>query len=160
MNKSSLLGIIAAVVVFLASILTATDERGIFLDPHGILIVIGGTLAASMICFPVKTVVSMVKVVFHRILGKNKMAVKNSIHEIVELSKGQRTNPKYLVENVDNIENPSAVVGYRDGDVWYNATGLEISDPTLLADAAGGKIAPYLINPDDATNRNVKMDAF
>jgi outer membrane receptor protein involved in Fe transport len=61
---------------------------------------------------------------------------------------------------VDNIENPSAVVGYRDGDVWYNATGLEISDPTLLADAAGGKIAPYLINPDDAKNGNVKMDAF
>ncbi|MCH2535323.1 MAG: MotA/TolQ/ExbB proton channel family protein [Bdellovibrionales bacterium] len=106
MNKSSMLGIVAAVVVFLASILTATDQWAIFLDPHGILIVIGGTLAASMICFPVKTVIGMVKVVFYRILGKNKMAVKNTIEEIVELSKGQRTNPKHLVENVDNIENP------------------------------------------------------
>jgi hypothetical protein len=61
---------------------------------------------------------------------------------------------------VDDIENPSAVVGYRDGDVWYNANGLVISDPTLLAEAAGGKIAPYLINPDDAKNGNIKMDAF
>jgi outer membrane receptor protein involved in Fe transport len=61
---------------------------------------------------------------------------------------------------VDDIENPSAVVGYRDGDVWYNANGLVISDPTLLAEAAGGKIAPYLINPDDAKNGNIQMDAF
>ena len=61
---------------------------------------------------------------------------------------------------VDDIENPSAVVGYRDGDVWYNADGLVISDPTLLAEAAGGKIAPYLINPDDAKNGDIKMDAF
>ena len=61
---------------------------------------------------------------------------------------------------VDDIENPSAVVGYRNGDVWYNADGLVISDPSLLAEAAGGKIAPYLTNPSDAINGNIKMDAF
>jgi outer membrane receptor protein involved in Fe transport len=61
---------------------------------------------------------------------------------------------------VDDVENPSAIVGYRDGDDWYNASGLEISDPTLLAEAAGGKIAPYLQNPDNAKKGNVKMDAF
>ena len=61
---------------------------------------------------------------------------------------------------VDDIENPSAVVGYRNGDVWYNADGLVISDPTLLAEAAGGKIAPYLKNPNDAINGDIKMDAF
>ena len=61
---------------------------------------------------------------------------------------------------VDDIENPSAVVGYRDGDIWYNSDGLIISDPTLLAEAAGGKIAPYLKNPNDAKNGDIKMDAF
>ena len=65
-----------------------------------------------------------------------------------------------FVVYVDDIENPSAIVGYRDGDDWYNASGLEISDPTLLAEAAGGKIAPYLQNPDDAKKGNIKMDAF
>jgi len=47
---------------------------------------------------------------------------------------------------VDDVDNPSAIVGYRnnDGDTWYNAEGLVISDPSLLAEAAGGKIAPYL----------------
>ena len=63
---------------------------------------------------------------------------------------------------VDDIENPSAIVGYRDNmdDTWYNAEGLEISDPNLLAEAAGGKIAPYLKNPEDAKKGIVSMDAF
>lgn len=63
---------------------------------------------------------------------------------------------------VDDIENPSAVVGYRNnnGDIWYNSDGLQISDPTLLAEAAGGKIAPYLINPTNAKSGVVTMDAF
>ena len=62
---------------------------------------------------------------------------------------------------VDDIENPSAVVGYRNGDIWYNADGLVISDPSLLAEAAGGKIAPYLINPDDALDGgDININAF
>tara|TARA_B100000902_G_scaffold39610_1_gene47137 strand:- start:2069 stop:5791 length:3723 start_codon:yes stop_codon:yes gene_type:complete len=44
----------------------------------------------------------------------------------------------------DDVANPSTIVGYRDGDDWYDATGRQISDPTLLSEAAGGAIAPYL----------------
>ena len=59
---------------------------------------------------------------------------------------------------VDNIESPSAIVGYRDGSNWYNAEGIQISDPTLLAEAAGGSIAPYLINPKDAKKGIINVD--
>ena len=67
-----------------------------------------------------------------------------------------------FVVYVDDIENPSSVVGYRNntGDIWYNAEGLQISDPTLLAEAAGGKISPYLTNPSNAKAGVVTMDAF
>ena len=39
-----------------------------------------------------------------------------------------------FVVYVDDIENPSSEVGYRNntGDIWYNAEGLQISNPTLL----------------------------
>jgi len=57
-----------------------------------------------------------------------------------------------------SAESPTTV-GYRDGDVWYNADGLQISDPTLLAEAAGGKIAPYLTDKE-APSKNVNMNAF
>jgi outer membrane receptor protein involved in Fe transport len=51
---------------------------------------------------------------------------------------------------VDDISDPNAIVGYRNNidDTWYNSDGLQISDPSLLAEAAGGKIAPYLIEPE------------
>jgi len=47
---------------------------------------------------------------------------------------------------VNDRENPSAIVGYHDNinDNWYNASGIEIFDPAYLAEAAGGKLAPYL----------------
>ena len=61
---------------------------------------------------------------------------------------------------VDDFENPSSVVGYRNGDVWYNADGLVISDPTLLAEAAGGKIAPYLKDAEAAKAGEINIKAF
>ncbi len=63
---------------------------------------------------------------------------------------------------VDDISNASTIVGYRNGSNWYNADGLEISDPSLLAEAAGGKIAPYLTDQsiiDDSLGR-VNISAF
>ena len=63
---------------------------------------------------------------------------------------------------VDDIVDPSTIVGYRDNsnDNWYNADGLQISDPSLLAEAAGGKISPYLIDAASAKQGIVSMDAF
>lgn len=46
---------------------------------------------------------------------------------------------------VDDVRSPSEVRGYRSGDVWYNAQGIEISDPALLESITG--ISPYLVDP-------------
>ena len=61
---------------------------------------------------------------------------------------------------VNQASGPTAVVGYRDGDQWYNAIGNEISDPSVLADLSDGKITPYLINPDDAADNIINVNAF
>jgi hypothetical protein len=45
----------------------------------------------------------------------------------------------------NDIEEPTGILGYRDGDIWYNSQGVEISDPSVLE--AGGNIAPILVNP-------------
>lgn len=54
-----------------------------------------------------------------------------------------------FVVYVSDKENPSPekVVGYRDGDTWYNKDGVLITNPTVLHSATG--IAPYLVNPKD-----------
>jgi hypothetical protein len=55
-----------------------------------------------------------------------------------------------FVVYVDDIRNPTAIQGYRDGDNWYNAQGTLVTDP-FTSVAAGGKINPYLsVDPDDA----------
>jgi hypothetical protein len=61
---------------------------------------------------------------------------------------------------VNDINDPTAINGYRrdNGDgtsTWYNASGVEITDPQLIYTASG--VAPYLI--DDPTE-DIKADAF
>ena len=46
---------------------------------------------------------------------------------------------------VDNIQNPSKIVGYRDEKIWFDAQGTEIEDPSILT--ADGRVQPYLIDP-------------
>jgi hypothetical protein len=52
---------------------------------------------------------------------------------------------------VNDILDPSGsgVKGYRDGDVWYDAQGVEVSDPSVLRTGTG--IAPYLLDPEQET---------
>lgn len=47
---------------------------------------------------------------------------------------------------VNDLQNPTAIVGYREGTTWYNAQGTEITDPSTLRTGTG--IAPYLLDPD------------
>lgn len=36
-----------------------------------------------------------------------------------------------------------SVIGYRDGEQWYDSKGAEVSDPTILT-GSSGKVTPYL----------------
>jgi len=47
---------------------------------------------------------------------------------------------------VNDINNPTDIIGFRDESTWYNASGTEVDDPTLLYTATG--IAPYLVDAD------------
>jgi len=106
MNISSILGIVAAIVVLLGALFTTTSNWGVFLDAHAILIVIGGTLAASMICFPFQKLVTLSKVFFKKVLGQYKDKHEVVIYEIVDLAKGYRDNNNYLTEKVGQIKTP------------------------------------------------------
>src|SRR5690606_8023475 len=53
--------------------------------------------------------------------------------------------------------NPTAFNGFRSGDTWYNAQGVEVSDPTELRAPTG--IAP-LLKQVDAYGTDLTQDAF
>ncbi len=56
---------------------------------------------------------------------------------------------------VNSIDNITEVVGYRNGNVWYNALGQEINDPTVLDKGSG--ISPWLTDP---TQKRVNTNSF
>ncbi len=58
---------------------------------------------------------------------------------------------------IDNIEEPGAVRGYRDGDDWYDANGTFLSDPQQLN--IGVATFPYLTKRSDFEPSQGGLDA-
>ena len=54
-NLSTLFGIAGAGVVLWYGVLAGTVRKDIFVDPHALILVLGGTLAAALIAFPMST---------------------------------------------------------------------------------------------------------
>lgn len=64
---------------------------------------------------------------------------------------------------VDNKDNPTKAVGFRNGDTWYNAAGTVVTDPN--ASLASGvtvnsEINPYLVDPIAANNKQLSSNVF
>ncbi|MDR0363790.1 MAG: carboxypeptidase regulatory-like domain-containing protein [Bacteroidales bacterium] len=51
----------------------------------------------------------------------------------------------YVVYIHDATSNNKQITGFRNGNTWYNADGIEINDPNQIASAKG--IIPFLENP-------------
>ena len=58
---------------------------------------------------------------------------------------------------VNDLNDPTSINGFRSGDTWYNADGVEIPDPRAIATASG--IAPLLKDPTKV-GENLTSDAF
>jgi chemotaxis protein MotA len=106
MNFSTALGFIGAATVFLHSVLTSTDNREIFLNEHGIVIVMGGTFAAASICFPVGKIFKLGLVAFKKMLFGNHPNYPEVIKYIIELGDKSRTDPGFLKKEVETVKNP------------------------------------------------------
>lgn len=103
MNFSSLFGITLGLLVLGFAIFDSSKNTEIFLNSHAIAIVIGGTLAATLISFPLRTILTLVKVFVRQIFAPRGRAFQQVIQEIVGLAKGHRSDPQYLANNVTKI---------------------------------------------------------
>ena len=72
-------------------------------------------------------------------------AKEASVNGELGFDKPDNIGDDYLVY-VDKITDPTKVVGYRNGDNWFNNDGIEILDPTDLD--VGNGVSPYLADPD------------
>ena len=60
-----------------------------------------------------------------------------------------------FVVYVNKPNERTSIVGYRDGNTWYNENGVVINDPTVIGMGSGS--APWLKNPDQM---NVDKESF
>lgn len=61
-----------------------------------------------------------------------------------------------FVVYIDNVNDPKAIMGYRSGSTWYDATGTFTLDPETALNAGNG-IAPYLVDPAKAGQLDASM---
>lgn len=106
MNFSSAIGLVIAIAVLGFGTMTATSNWKIFFDLHAILIVIGGTAAATLICFPLSTVRTLFTVFIKKILGKFSGTHGVLIQEIVSIAKGYRDDANFVKNNIQGVKYP------------------------------------------------------
>jgi len=94
MNFSALLGLVAAFGVFIVTMVTSTKEYNVFLDYHAFLIVMGGTVAVSLLSFSGSKLLALLKVFFKRVL-KPSDDLRVALEEIIDVAKGYRENSNY-----------------------------------------------------------------
>lgn len=104
MNISGLIGIMIGVGVMYEALKATSDNMMMFLDPHGILIVCGGTLAAASISYPILQVLGLLKVFLLRVLGRHHNEYHSVISQILELNKKAAAGVTGLKDLVPQIK--------------------------------------------------------
>lgn len=79
-----------------------------------------------------------------------------SVKEVSDMGPHPSNMGADYVVYVDNVSNPTKIMGYRNEGVWYNSKGVEVVDPEAELDAGNG-VSPYLVNPDD---KSIQAEAF
>ena len=78
---------------------------------------------------------------------KDKYLLYNAktVGEVDDLGPHPQNMGSDYVVYVNDVNNVNSILGYRNGDTWYDATGVEVADPSVIEGSKG--IAPYLVNP-------------
>lgn len=79
-----------------------------------------------------------------------------TVGEVKEIAGTPVTHPSGVGSDyavyVDNIKNPTKILGYRKDLEWFNSDGSKIADPAPIAtNSKTGKIQPYLVDPENET---------
>jgi len=113
MDIASVIGVICASALIIGSILMGTAPFTAFIDIPSILVVIGGSIAAGFICFPLGSMLGSPKVLLKTFFNKSENKLK-LIKQIVALAETARRDGLLALESkVNEIENPLVKTGIQ-----------------------------------------------
>ncbi|RYZ70965.1 MAG: motility protein A [Proteobacteria bacterium] len=108
-----------------------------FLDPHGIVIVIGGTITVALLSFNFNKLLSALKIIFRKVLGRERDNYMETIYLIVKLAESFRTNPKGLLAQLP----PDAHPFLKDAIEMVCNYGFSVEElDDVLTNAIRGKV--------------------
>ncbi|XGC81087.1 motility protein A [Bdellovibrio bacteriovorus] len=136
MNFAGIFGLISAIAIAAFSILDSAKNPKIFADPHGIVLVVGGTITVALLSFNFKSLWNALKIVTRKMLGRERVDYHGTIDTIVEISEAYRRDPK----SVPSVLKPSTHPFIKDGVqllVEYGFSYEELDD--VLTNSLRGK---------------------
>jgi chemotaxis protein MotA len=99
--KSTLIGLVSALVITFVSVFFTTDNYIIYINLMSIVIVLGGTFSASIITFGIKDLVNILNIV-RKVFYKDMENPKLVIEELIDVSIQLQKNPKSIRSLVES----------------------------------------------------------
>jgi chemotaxis protein MotA len=113
MDIASLVGLLLAIGLILGSIMMGSAPLTAFIDIPSFLVVVGGAVAAALICFPLKTMLGVPKITLKVLLNKNQDRLA-LIKQIVALAETARRDGLLALESkIQEIDNPFVRTGIQ-----------------------------------------------
>ncbi len=133
MDIASVVGLLLAVGLIVGSIMMGNAPFTAFLDVPSMMVVIGGAIAAAMICFPLRSMLGVPKVAMKVLLNKNENKLL-LIKQIVGLAETARRDGLLALESkIADIENPLVRTGIQ---MAVDGSPPEIVEEVLRTEAA------------------------
>lgn len=136
MNLAGLIGFLSAGVVVFFAIHGAAKDPKLFMDPHALIIVLGGTTTVALITFSFKRLSGGLKVVLKKTLGGERNDYLGTIKEIVTIADAYRQDPKKAAALITKSTHPFLSDGVKML-VEFGFTGEELDN--ILSNALRGK---------------------
>lgn len=106
MDLASLIGLVLAVGLIIGSMLLGTAPLTAFIDPASMLVVVGGALSASLICFPLSSILGAPKVAIKVLRNRNEN-LPELVAQLVSLAETARREGLLALESkIADISNP------------------------------------------------------
>lgn len=109
---STLLGILFGIFLLIGSVLLMGGGFQTFLDPAAVMIVLGGTLAATLISFPLSLVLGIFKISIRLFRNNHEVSLEGSLERLLELAlKASQSSIYALEREADTETNPHIKTG-------------------------------------------------
>ncbi|BCO26384.1 chemotaxis protein PomA [Rhodoferax lithotrophicus] len=113
MNPSSLIGIVASILLMVVILAFSADNPQLYLDWPSLAIVLGGTVAATFLSYPLRDVVRIFGL-FRTVLRDEHIDIQSDINELVQIAKIWVTGDSHAVEQaLTEVTNPFLRTGVQ-----------------------------------------------